>query len=528
MSFTTISFIVFFTFVLIAYYLLPEKYQRFILLIASYIFYGFTSIKALMMMFVITLITYFGGKQIATINDKESAFLKSNELEKAEKKQYKALQQKKRNRVLVSVVVLLLGLLAFFKYSNFVIDSYIGIANLFGVNIEVNHLNILLPVGLSFYIFQSMGYFIDVYRGMVDAEKDITKFALYVSFFPQVLQGPIGDYAKLSPQLYESHPFVRRNVVFGLQRATWGFFKKLVIANSLSMGIDKVFGEYYHYDGIIWILVLGMYSIQLYADFSGYMDIAIGCAQSLGIILDENFTTPYFSKSIAEFWRRWHITLGTWFKNYLFYPLLRTDWLNNMRKKYKKKGKSYLSATLPNVFALVITWFCIGLWHGAAASYILYGVYHGFFVIMDSVLAPVYTGWREKHEKISESKWFNLFRIVRTFIIVTLGYAIFRPVNLNATGYILTHIFTGINRNILGTFLYNYYYYIIAGFIGFIVLFLVDLYHEVNPTVGSLRGDISKKSPVLRVVMYCIGFAAIIYLGTYGDASLNSFAYFQF
>ena len=426
------------------------------------------------------------------------------------------------------MIILLLGILGFFKYSNFAIDCYVGLANLFGHNLEIEHLDILLPVGLSFYIFQSMGYFIDVYRGMVEAETDITKYALYVAFFPQVLQGPIGDYGRLSIQLYDSHEFKNENVVFGLQRAAWGFFKKLVIANSLSIGVDKVFNQYYHYDGFIWMLVLSMYSIQLYADFSGYMDIAIGCAQSLGIELDENFTTPYFAKSIAEFWRRWHITLGTWFKNYLFYPLLRTDWLNNIRKKYKKKGNTYLSATLPNLFALIITWFCIGLWHGAATSYIIYGLFHGFFVIMDSVLSPLYIGWREKHEKLSESKAFNLFRIARTFSIVTLGYAIFRPADLNATGYIFTHMFTGLNKSVLGTFLYNYYYYIIAGFIGFIVLLLVDLYHEANPANGSLRRAVSKKSSLVRLFIYSVGIAAIIYLGTYGDASLNSFAYFQF
>ncbi len=507
MSFTTIKFIVFFSIVLVTYYSVPQKYQRFVLLIASYIFYAFTSLKALIIMAAITAITFVGGLIVAKINSIESEFLKKNKLEKSEKKEYKSKQQNKRKAVMVVVVVALLGILGTFKYS---------------------HLDILLPVGLSFYIFQSMGYFIDVYRGMIDAEQDITKYALYVSFFPQVLQGPIGDYGRLSPQLYSSHDFNRKNVVFGLQRATWGFFKKLVIANSISLCVDRIFQQYYHYSGIIWIVVLAMYSIQLYADFSGYMDIAIGCAESLGTTLDENFTTPYFATSIADFWRKWHITLGAWFKNYLFYPLLRSDWLNNMRKKYKKKGKNYLSATLPNVCALIITWFCIGVWHGADWSYVVYGLFHGFFVIMDSVLSPVYSDWRDKHSSLSDSKGFNLFRIIRTFIIVTFGYAIFRPADLSETVYIYQNMFAGINKAVLGPFIYNNYYYIIAAVIGTIVLFIVDLYHIKNTELGSLRNQIASMATAKRWFIYCVAIAAIVFLGVYGDASLNTFAYFQF
>lgn len=528
MSFTTITFMIFFGILFIAYYVVPKNYQRFVLLIASYIFYAFTSVKALFMLVAVTLITYFGGLAVATINDKEAAYLKENKLEKDDKKAYKAAQQKKRNRILAAVVVALLLILGVFKYTNFVLASIDNIISIFGGNHSFNEIEILLPVGLSFYIFQSMGYMIDVYRGMVEAEKDVSKYALYVAFFPQVLQGPIGDYAKLSPQLYAEHEFNRQQAVFGIQRVVWGFFKKLVIANSLSMGVDKMFGFYWQYSGIVWILGLILYSIQLYADFSGYMDIALGCGQMLGITLDENFTTPYFAKSIAEFWRRWHMTLGAWFKNYLFYPLLRTDWLNNMRKKYKKQKKSYLSQTLPNVFALIITWFSIGLWHGAAAKYIVYGLFHGFFVIMDSVLSPVYSGWREKHSKLSESRGFNIFRIVRTFTIVTLGYGIFRARDLGATVDIFESLFTGIQKSVLGTFLYNYYYYLIAGFLGTVVLFVVDLYHEKHPEVGSLRYAISQQKTWVRYSIYILVIVSIIFLGTYGDASLNTFAYFQF
>ena len=196
---------------------------------------------------------------------------------------------------------------------------------------------VILPVGLSFYIFQSLGYCIDVYRGTARAERNFFKYALYVSFFPQILQGPIGDYNRLAPQLFAPHDFSYKEAVYGIERVAWGFFKKLVIANQISLILDGVWIGYFEYSGCaFWMMALVFYAIQLYADFSGYMDIANGCAQMLGIRMDENFCTPYFSRNIAEFWRNWHITLGAWFKNYVFYPVLRTGWCNQLRKNLKK------------------------------------------------------------------------------------------------------------------------------------------------------------------------------------------------
>ncbi|SDB38494.1 D-alanyl-lipoteichoic acid acyltransferase DltB, MBOAT superfamily [Pseudobutyrivibrio sp. YE44] len=528
MSFTTLKFIIFFGIVFCCYFTFPKKYQRYILLVASYVFYAFTSVQAFLMLIAITLITYVGGLRIGKINDLESEYLKANTLEKDEKKKYKALQQKKRKRVITLVILLLLAILGFFKYSKFIFADVQWVLNLLNMGVHFKYESILLPAGLSFYIFQSMGYTIDVYRGMVEAEHDLSKYALYVAYFPHIMQGPLGDYSRLSPQLYGQHDFDRRSAVFGLQRVAWGFFKKLVIANSLQIAVDRAFNAYYTYEGIVWILVLFFYSIQMYADFSGYMDIANGCSQMMGITLDENFSTPYFSKNIAEYWRRWHISLGAWFRNYVFYSLLRSPWLDGIRKKYKKQKKTYLSQTLPNVFALLITWLCIGMWHGAAWTYIAHGMFHGFFVIMDSAMSPVVTKWRKNHAKISDSVWFNGFRIVRTFIIVNIGYAMFRAQSLEVTGYVLKSIFSGVHKSVLGAFLFNHYYYIISAFIGGIVLLLVDIYHEKHLELGGLRTVISQKSAPVRYAIYIMGIVAIIFLGTYGDASLNSFAYFQF
>ena len=528
MSFTTINFAVFMAVVFLAYYLLPRKAQPYILLIASYIFYGFASIMGLYFLLGITVITYLGGYLIAGVNDKETVALSVPDLDKPQKKEIKSLYQSKRKTIVIWIVVLLVAIVVGFKYTNFLIGNFYGIARLFDSSVTFDSLSIILPVGLSFYTFQSMGYVIDVYRGTAEAEKNFLHYALFVGYFPQLLQGPLGDYNRLSAQLLAEHDYDSTQAKYGIQRVMWGVFKKLVIANSISYGVDTAISGYYLYSGLVWVIIIIGYGIQLYADFSGYMDIACGCSQMLGITLDENFDSPYFSKSIAEFWRRWHMSLGTWFKNYVFYPVLRSDRLNNIRKKYRKAGKNYLSATIPNVLALLVTWLLIGCWHGASWSYILYGLFHGFFVIMDSVMSPIYTGWRERHQKLSDSRFFNCFRVIRTFVIVNIGYCIFRPNSLTVTGYIYTHTFSEINKSDIVDFVYNYYYYIIAAGLGTIVLIFVDWYHYRHPEVGGIREHIATLSTAKRTIIYVLMVLTIIFLGAYGDASLSQFAYFQF
>lgn len=525
MVFTSLKFAAFFAAIFILYFCLPAKYQRFVLLIGSYVFYAFTSVKALFMLFAITLITYAGGRVIGANHANEAAYLAANTLEREDKKAYKASQAKLRGYFLTAVIVALLGILFVFKYLNF---TLFNISLLLGTSSSFKNLEILLPIGLSFYMFQTMGYVIDVYRGGVEAEKDITKYALFASYFPQIMQGPIGDYSRLAPQLYSEHQFDVSQAVLGLQRVAWGVFKKLVIANNISLAIDRVFNTYWTWEGFVWVIVLCMYAIHLYADFSGYMDIAIGCSQMLGIEIDENFNAPYFSKSVPEFWRRWHMTLGAWFKNYLFYPLLRTKWLDGMRKKLKKSGKKQLSSTLPTVIALGITWVLTGIWHGASWNYLAYGAYYAFFLMMAASMEPVYTKWQQKHPKISDSKWFNSFRVVRTFTIVTFEYAIFRPYSLTATGHIISSMFTCINKSDVGRFLFANYYYIFAAVLGTIVLTVVDVYHLKHTEKCSFRSYILALPAYKKHALYILVILAIIFLGAYGDASLNSFAYFQF
>ena len=221
--------------------------------------------------------------------------------------------------MVVGAAVVTIGMLVVFKYLEFLFTNVNWLLGAMGVDSTLPMARLMLPVGLSFYVFQSLGYCIDVHREMVSAERNFFKHALFVSYFPQILQGPIGDFGRLAPQFFKDRKFSYEEAVFGIQRVAWGFFKKVMVANVIADRINPVWTSAGDYPGFIfWSSVLALYSIQLYADFSGYMDIACGCSQMLGIKLDENFQCPYFAKSIAEFWRKWHITLGVWFKTTFF------------------------------------------------------------------------------------------------------------------------------------------------------------------------------------------------------------------
>ncbi len=502
MVFTTLRFIIFMGIVFCLNYTLPKKIQWKLLLVASYIFYACASPLYLIFLLTTTFVTFFGSRLIE--------------------------KYRNHSRLIITITsIIVIGMIVVFKYTTFLFQNISLLLGVFGIQANVPTFHLILPIGLSFYVFQSLGYCIDVYRETVIAEKNFFRYALYVSYFPQLLQGPIGDYSRLLPQLFEEHVFSYKDSVYGLQRASWGFFKKLVIANQISLVIDSVWLDSGDFSGFLfWFFVLCLYSIQLYADFSGYMDIAIGCSQMLGITLDENFETPYFSKSIAEFWRKWHITLGTWFKNYVFYPLLRSKALFAMRKKWRKTHP-YLANSLPNIIALLIVWLLIGLWHGADWSYVFYGLFHGFFIITSVAFTPLYTSFNKRFPKLESNKVYSFFQIIRTFLIVTFGYVIFRPENLGITKGIVKGIITRVGFSSLMYFVASHFKELFVAFIGFIILFFVDIYHSKQRT-KTIRELISDQKTIIRWVIYIIFICSILVFGVYGKSELNQFAYFRF
>lgn len=523
MAFTTKTFIVFMAALFLLYYSMPAKYQWKLLLLASYVFYAFASPVYLLFLACTTLFTYIGARMMEICFAREKTVLAAGQLVSEEKKSIRMGYEKRRKQVLTTVILLLLLMLGVFKYATFILENLVSLGGAFGLELTIPTMKIILPIGLSFYVFQSIGYCIDVYRGTCKAQENLAKYALFISFFPQLLQGPIGNYESLAPQLFTPHEFEYRRAVEGIQRVAWGFFKKLVVANQIEAAIGIVFSDYTSYSGALWIVVLILYTFELYADFSGYMDIANGCAYMLGITLQENFDTPLFSTSASDFWRRWHMTLGTWFRNYLFYPLLRSKSLSGLRKKLKKSGQSYLAQVLPTAIALLVVWLCTGIWHGAAWGYIVWGLYYGCFIILDTLLTPIWNKLRESYRPIFQSKLFFNFRVVRTFLIVIVSFAIFRPENILETVYIVTHWIGTLHISEIAA-LFPSSRQKLGVIFGILSILCVDLYH-LDKKRYPIRKRLSKAPLVVRYVVYLSGLGAIALFGSFGQ---SAFIYFGF
>lgn len=525
MPFTTLPYIGFFAALFFAYYAIPKRFQWWLLLAGSMVFYGYSSPVYLLLLWVTILVTYVGTRGVTALYESRDAYLKANNatLDREAKKAYRAGVEKKAVWMMTGTVVFLLATLGVFKYAQFAIDNCFAAIGWFGVKLSSPTLDIILPVGLSFYAFQTIGYCVDVYREEVSAEKNLLKHALFVSYFPQILQGPIGRYGSLAPQLTSEHAFDYAQVKLGIQRVAWGVFKKLMIANAMAHKIDPVWTNVGDYTGFVcWMAILTGYAIQLYADFSGYMDIACGCSQMLGVRIDENFNLPYFAKNVPDFWRRWHMTLSSWFKDYLFYPLLRSDWNGNLRKKLF--GNKYLSSVIPTSLALLVVWFATGLWHGASWGYVAWGLYYGFFMILNMAIQPLCDRLHAAFPRLTGSKAYALMQMLRTFFIVCIGYGLFKPADLSASCALFSSMchWSGEGLRSLRLFVTD----ALPMWAGLLAMLAVDVVHYWKGD-GVLRGWIAKRGWVIRVAIYVIALFCVINFGVFGDR-YNQFEYFKF
>lgn len=526
MPFTTLSFICFFSILFFAYYIVSEKKQWVLLLVGSMFFYGYASPSYLFLLWATILVTYMGtlaiGRQYKC-RDRYLA-LHKGELSREDKRDLKKAAEKRARRWLFGTIAILMLLLGVFKYAQFAIDNVLAFFRLVGMGFNGGFVvDLILPIGLSFYLFQSVGYCMDVFREEVSPETNVFKHALFVSYFPQILQGPIGNYGRLAPQLLCGHRFEYDQVVFGLQRVAWGFFKKLVVANRIADYVNPVWSNADSYAGLgTWLFFCGLYAVQLYADFSGYMDVACGCSRMLGIGIDENFNCPYFSRSVSDYWRHWHITLSEWFKNYLFYPILRSEWNLKLRRALANK---YLANVIPTSLALVVVWFVTGLWHGASWGYVAWGVYYGFFMITAVVMTPLYDGLHRHYPRFFTCVPYGVFQMVRTFVIVVIGYSIFKPADLSAT----CEIWKSATSFGWADFLKVWYSHP-SGWIMCLgwtaLLATVDIVH-LKTGNGYLRGSMRRLPLVVRYGIYLLGVWAILFFGLYGEG-LNQFEYFKF
>jgi len=458
------------------------KLRNAYILIASYVFYGWWDWRFLFLIIISSLVDYYVGKRLGT-------------------------EEKPKIRKLLLYLSLLvnLGFLMYFKYFNFFIESFVDAFSLFGLKLEISTLNIILPVGISFYTFQTLSYTIDIYKGKFKPTKDIVAFFAYVAFFPQLVAGPIERASHLLPQFSKLYKFDYKLVKSGLQLMLWGFFKKVVIADRLALLVNEVYNSPGEYAGPGLIIATLFFTFQIYCDFSGYSDIAIGLARTMGFNLMKNFDSPYFSKSITEFWRRWHISLSTWFRDYVYIPLGGS-----------KKG------TYRTYINLFLVFFISGLWHGAAMTFVIWGSIHGIIIVLEKATTK---NRRKLYKAIGIDKDIFSNRIifgVITFCIVAFAWIFFRANTFTDAKYIVSHLFdfsSTISFSGLGLSIFNFNLSIVL-ILGLILLEYVNKAIDLKTTFNS-------QNVFFRWSFYLSSVLLILLYGVYGSNS-PEFLYFQF
>lgn len=516
MSLVSWQFLIFVLVSVFFYYILPKKLNWIVLLLASLAFYSFGGIKVVVYLIFTILTTYFTGIALGKINKKMT--------DKVNKEMLDKLKLKKKIWVLFSVLSNF-SVLFFFKYWNF--SSEI-LNRIFKSNLP--NLNLILPLGISFYIFQSIGYVIDIYRKKYEPEKNIFKYSLFVSFFPQMVQGPISRFNNLGKQLFEIHKFSFENIEAGIELLLWGYFKKLVIADRAAIIANIVFEGFENYSRSIILFGVIFYCIQLYCDFSGGIDITRGVARLFGIELVDNFKRPIFSTSLQDFWRRWHISLGTWMKDYLFYPLSLSKPFVKLGKFIRKHISGKAGQIIPVSLVTFIVYFAIGIWHGASFKYIAFGIWNGVIITASLLLEPYFVKVRKRIHLDDKNKWFNVFRIFRTSILVLIGRYITRAANFGTALSMLkktllqfnvAELFKGTLLN-LGLTVSDYI--IVAVSICFILIIEAFQEHKIN-----LSEKLKQKNFLLQYAVITTFLLAITVFGIYrGDYISSEFIYKQF
>lgn len=522
MLFTSVSFLLFAAVLLFLYYVIPKKGQWILLLCAGYGFYLCAGVEYLGFILFTTVTTYLAASKIGARLDVQDAYIAANKatLSRDERKAYKARVKSGNRTLMVLCLVFNFAMLAVCKAC--LVQPFAGLV---AQTEGISFLSLGLPLGMSFYLFQSTGYVVDVYRGVARPEKNPFKFALFVSFFPQLVQGPISKFSQLAPTMYAPHDFDGKTVSFGLQRMLWGYFKKMVIADRIAVAIGALKGE--EYTGVAFLVLSVFYAVQIYGDFTGGIDIAVGLSQALGITLPENFIRPFFSKNIAEYWRRWHISLGVWMKDYIFYPLSVCQPMLNLSKAARKKWSNF-GKRLPVYIASVATWLVTGIWHGFNLHFIVWGLMNCFFIVLSEELEPLYERFHNRFH-FKGKRWYSAFEILRMFMLMNLIRAsdLFNDVGdyfrrLGSIFYTFNFDFLW-NGSLMKLGLTAVDYAVLIG--GIVLMFTVS----VIQCSGSVREKIHQKPRVLRYGIWIVLFLIVLLMGSYGVGyDAGNFIYNQF
>lgn len=475
MSYASVEFLLFVLVLVLIYYIFPKKHRYIVLLIGSLIFYYLFSGKYIIFILLSSVITYFSGKLIEKYNDK-------------------------RKLILTLSILLNLSFLLVLKYNNFFGDIF----RVVGINIPYK--KFILPIGISYYTLETISYLTDIYRKRMKAENNYLKVLLFLVYFPQIVEGPIANYSRLSKTLFNTERFNYDNFVSSFVLIGWGFVKKLVIADRAGIFVSKVFEN--NYGGILLVIGVILYTLQIYADFSGCIDIVSGVSELFGVKLDENFKRPFFSKSIQEFWRRWHITLGTWLKEYVFYPVSLSKINMKLNLKLMKMKSKYLSKFIITAFPLFFVWFFNGMWHGTSFKYVVYGLYYYVLMMIGILLEPILKKIISIFKVNTEVWSYKFFQAIRTILIVCFGMFLFRVDSFAQMGVMLhskesTALFSlGLKKADFALLI-----------VGIFIMLIVGVMQEFNINI---REELQKQNLIFKWLVYYIIIFSIIIFGIYG------------
>ena len=497
-------------FIIIIYNLIPKKREWFLLL-ANLVFYFLLGRTRVIFLIISILSIYFSARIMNKYEDEKEKLLKKKN---ADKKLINKRIKNKKKLILVLCILLNVSFLVVFKYLGFFAMNINGLFNLLRINYDIKVMRFIAPVGISFYTLMALSYILDVYNGKIRGEKSFVKVALFLSFFPQIMEGPIARFSDTADGLSSGKKVKYSNMVLGYQRIMYGFFKKKLVADRLNALVSTVFNNYASYNGFTILMGAIGYTVMLYMEFSGTMDVVVGTGQIFGVNIPENFRQPFFSKNVSEFWTRWHISLGTWFKDYIYYPISLSKPLKKLTLKLRKVFGNHYGPLVSGSIALLVVWFLNGLWHGAGYTFLFFGMYHFVMIVGGNFLGPVFVKLCGLLHINREHIVYRVLQSVKMSIFVFIGEMFFRADTVTQGIEMLKGIFTRFSINLnelssLGLDLCDYIIIIVA----LIFIFIMSLLKEKGIDV---RDKLSKKSTPIRWAIIYIFMLSIFIFGAYG------------
>lgn len=521
------EFAAFLILLLAVYYLVPGRFQWLLLLAASYLFYASGGLFYLCYPLFTTLSAWIIARKIGRITRQSKAYIREQQMDRGQKREYNKMVKKRQRRWMQLGLVLNFGILAVLKYANFVLANLNGLFHFAGAELELSYVSWILPLGISYYTFQSMGYLIDVYYRKYEPEENLARFALFVSFFPQVIAGPISRFDQMKENLFASHGFEWQQVKEGAQRMLWGYFKKLVVADRIGPAVLTIIGAPETYDGIYVLFGMVGYTIWMYADFAGGIDIVLGVAQMFGIRLPENFDRPFFSRSLGEFWRRWHMTLMLWLREYIFFPVSTSRFAKKISELVNRLFGKEAGTKAPVYVGSIVVWLTAGIWHGASWNFVAWGMANCVVMLVSQELTGCYRSFHKKYA-FSNRPQYRCFEIIRTFLL----FGCLEMFEYYSFGKVFAMFWNMLTRARIGQIFDGRLAALglsradwLAAGLGILLMFGISVLQEK----GSVRKRLAQKPAVIQYAAVFGMFLVVLVAGVYGHGyDASQFIYNQF